>query len=274
MSDCQIVRLSKIDFTMNLELKKTIRALQSRFPYLMEIKAGMQKFVRKSLKTPFEKDFEIIERLNLCKNDLILDIGANRGQSIDAIRIYNKDVQIISFEPNQILSTRLMEGFASDKNLKINNFGLGDTLIKAPLFTPYYYGYMYDGLSSFNYNEAHDWINENTIAWFNPKKLEIKESNCEIKRLDDLNLEPSFIKIDVQGFEKNVLIGGAKTIKTHKPLIMFEINEDAEEYMNSIGWVKCVYENGALTTDVKNYHDNVFFYHPQAFDKLNYLFAI
>lgn len=257
---------------MNNGIEKTIRAIQSRFPYLMEMKFSAQKIVRKSLNLPFEKDFQIIASLNLNEKNQILDIGANRGQSIDAIRIYNKDVKIISFEPNQILAARLNNNFACDVNLKINNFGLGEKIIKSPLFTPYYYEYMYDGLSSFDYNEAHDWINQDTIAWFDPNKLEIKESICEIKRLDDLNLVPDFIKIDVQGFEKNVLIGGAKTIETHKPLIMFEINNDAEEYMKSIGWVECYYEKSGLTHQRNHYYDNVFFYHPQSIEKFKHLF--
>ncbi len=257
---------------MNNGVGKTIRAIQSRFPYLMEMKFSAQKIIRNSLKIPFEKDFQIIASLNLNEKSQILDIGANRGQSVDAIRIYNKDVKIISFEPNQILASRLKNNFAYDGNLQINNFGLGDKIIKSPLFTPYYYEYMYDGLSSFDYNKAHDWINQDTISWFNPNRLEIKESICEIKCLDNLNLAPDFIKIDVQGFEKNVLMGGAKTIETHHPLIMFEINHDAEEYMKSIGWVQCYYEKTGLTHQRKHYYDNVFFYHPQSSEKFKHLF--
>ena len=86
---------------MNNGVGKTIRAIQSRFPYLMEMKFSAQKIVRKTLKLPFEKDFQIIASLNLNENNQVLDIGANRGQSIDAIRIYNKDVKIISFEQKE-----------------------------------------------------------------------------------------------------------------------------------------------------------------------------
>ena len=41
--------------------------------------------------------------------------------------------------------------------------------------------------------------------------------------LDELNLTPDFIKIDTQGFEKNVLLGSIETIKKTKPVILAEV---------------------------------------------------
>jgi murein tripeptide amidase MpaA len=41
-------------------------------------------------------------------------------------------------------------------------------------------------------------------------------------RLDDLRLEPEFIKIDVQGLEYQVLVGGLDTIRKYRPVIMAE----------------------------------------------------
>lgn len=42
--------------------------------------------------------------------------------------------------------------------------------------------------------------------------------------LDSLKLSPDFLKIDVEGLEYDVLIGGKQTIQTHKPVIMVEEN--------------------------------------------------
>lgn len=253
---------------------KALRAFQSRFPFLLEAKYLAQKSLRKLLKKPFEPDFQILASLNTAnKTPVFLDIGGNRGQSIDAMRMFQSEAQIICFEPNKLLSARLMKDYANDNNLTVNDVGLGDEEVKSPLFTPYYCGFMYDGLSSFDFDEANNWINAETISWFDPKKLEIKESVCEIKRLDDFGFAPDFIKIDVQGFEKNVLIGAANTIEMHKPLIMFEINEAAEEYMRSIGWVQSCFENGKLNSDLERNGDNVFFYHPDAKEKFAHLLA-
>jgi hypothetical protein len=54
-----------------------------------------------------------------------------------------------------------------------------------------------------------------------------------------------YIKIDVEGFEKKVLLGAARTIERDSPLIVIEQNEivldgdhkySAKEYLESIGY--------------------------------------
>lgn len=43
-------------------------------------------------------------------------------------------------------------------------------------------------------------------------------------KIDNLGLSPTFMKIDVEGFEASVILGARNTIKTHKPVIMIEEN--------------------------------------------------
>ena len=56
----------------------------------------------------------------------------------------------------------------------------------------------------------------------NYKKVPIK-----MKKLDDIEIENKikFIKIDVEGHEKNVLQGGIETKKNNKPVLLVEIEE-------------------------------------------------
>jgi FkbM family methyltransferase len=54
--------------------------------------------------------------------------------------------------------------------------------------------------------------------WTNGKKFEV-----EVKRLDDFKFENvDFIKIDTEQYELQVVTGGIKTIKKHRPTIFFE----------------------------------------------------
>ena len=48
-----------------------------------------------------------------------------------------------------------------------------------------------------------------------------------MKRLDDIKIKNDigFIKIDVEGHEKNVIQGGLDTIKKNKPVLLIEIEE-------------------------------------------------
>lgn len=67
-----------------------------------------------------------------------------------------------------------------------------------------------------------------------------------VNRLDDFGLtEIDYIKVDVEGFEKKVLIGGAETIKKWRPLIIIEQNDvrladeeplAAKTYLESLGY--------------------------------------
>ena len=71
----------------------------------------------------------------------------------------------------------------------------------------------------------------------------MREISC--KRLDDLNLDPvGFIKIDVEGHEEAVLMGGATLLERDRPTALIEIEErhkagaiDAiTERMNGLGY--------------------------------------
>ncbi len=56
-----------------------------------------------------------------------------------------------------------------------------------------------------------------------------------------MNLEPSLIKIDVEGDEQKVLDGAKNTIEKHKPVIYIERNfepdsKSLDDYMISVGY--------------------------------------
>lgn len=48
------------------------------------------------------------------------------------------------------------------------------------------------------------------------------EGDIPMKTLDSFNLAPSFIKIDTEGYEYNILLGGEQTVKKYKPIIIVE----------------------------------------------------
>lgn len=50
----------------------------------------------------------------------------------------------------------------------------------------------------------------------------VDEIVCDVRTLDEFEIAPSFIKIDVQGFELEVLKGSSITISRHLPGILIE----------------------------------------------------
>lgn len=219
------------------QLYRVIRDVQSRFGFALNAKAQLQRTVRKIRKKPFEAEFHLLSKF-AANGRCILDIGANRGQSIDAIRMFHKDTEIHAFEPNGLLSKALSARYAKDPSLTVHNKGLGADTLEAQLYIPFYRNFMYDGLASFSKAEAEGWLNAETLWNFKPKLLTLEEELCSIVQLDMLALDPCFVKIDVQGFEKAVLKGGEKTLQSSEPVILLENNPEADQHLIDLGWTK------------------------------------
>lgn len=214
-----------------------IRAFQSRFPALADVKADAQRAWRRLRRSPFEADFEILSRLAIEPEQVLIDVGANRGQSIDAMRLYHPSAPIHAFEPAARLAEQLARQFSDDEALTLHRVGLADRPAERTLHTPVYRGYGYDGLASFNREEAAGWLNAETVANFDPDALEIHEAPCSLARLDDFDLAPAFIKLDVQGYERAALLGGEATLRTHEPVVLIENNAPADALLTQDwGW--------------------------------------
>lgn len=85
-----------------------------------------------------------------------------------------------------------------------------------------------------------------------------KSGDLKLISLDSLNLKDNIIlfKIDVEGFEKDVIDGALKTIKKYKPYIMIEIQEQNFDYINDklskIGYSVEKYDNENCLFYIKN----------------------
>ena len=102
---------------------------------------------------------------------------------------------------------------------------------------------MFDGLASFDREEAAGWLPENIYA-FEDNNLSLHTSICSIRRLDDLGLQPFFIKLDIQGFEYKALLGGVDTLRKHTPILLIEApSERVIEFLCNFGYRTYSFEN-------------------------------
>jgi hypothetical protein len=63
----------------------------------------------------------------------------------------------------------------------------------------------------------------------------LSDDAIDIRSLDDFELAKiDFIKIDVEGFETDVLLGAAQTIERCKPVILIEVFENSREKVNKL----------------------------------------
>ena len=251
-------------------MRRFVRAFQSYFPALLEAKAWAQRRYRLTCKRPFEPDFEVLEGFLVRPSEVLIDAGANRGQSIDAIKMFLPNIMLHAFEPNPLLAQRLVRQFSTSHALTLHQFGLGDMDTTGTLYVPFYRGFMYDGLASFDRNEASGWLSNETLAGFDPLHLKLRETTCSVRRLDDFGFSVAFLKLDVQGFERPLLEGGKATLEASKPLILMERSPDAEAYLTGLGWQHAAWSQNVLRRGSHG-HTNSIWFHPARPDRVAHL---
>ena len=164
------------------------------------------------------------------KPKYILDIGAHKGNYTDLFLHLNTNLKIILFEPNIYLYKKLLKKYKNNNNLKILNLGIGEKKTKKNFLINKNSDYV-SSLSRINSKSKYLLI-RNLILGSLSNKVEKKIIN--IQKLDNLNFlqnkKIDLIKIDVEGYEENV-IDGAKLILKNTKIILIEFHND-DMYVN------------------------------------------
>jgi len=164
-------------------------------------------------------------------NLVYVDVGCNTGMHLIAL----SDVIDIGygFEPWEFVREKAKNNLSINNisHIKIFNFGLSKSSGKLPFLLPNKSNL---GMGSFLFDKnKNDDINSITLPFKKGDDLFLKE-----------NIAPSVIKIDVEGFENNVLIGMKETMFIYKPAIIFEFNEPTRKKFNSINKIKDIFCDG------------------------------
>lgn len=161
-----------------------------------------------------KKTYENLIRSGRIKT--FFDIGANYGTH--SLLFLVNGVKAISFEPNSTLKKEF------DLYCSLNNVqGTTETLALGDK----------NGMVRLSF-QAHDTWNgsivDSTVEKFKGEQVQTLE--VPLTTLDDYiaktSLTPDLIKIDTEGNEINVLNGALKTLKTIRPMIIFETNKFSE----------------------------------------------
>lgn len=186
-----------------------------------------------------EKDVFQKERLDgalqFVKNwEVAVDVGANIGSW--SLAMSKKFKKVYAFELLSENYECLVENTKGFSNIICYNYGLGKEQKKVDII--------------------YDKNIPNTLAGVCADLN--KEGPYEIRTLDSFNLEGcDFLKIDVEGLESHVLMGGVETIKKYKPIIILEYKQrkaeqagtklqDIDEMIKKLNYVKL----GAQKNDI------------------------
>jgi FkbM family methyltransferase len=143
--------------------------------------------------------------------DVVLDVGANVGQFAETLRAKGYHRDIISFEPIPEVYKILAAKAAADDHWKVNNFALGAkperTTINVSDLSVY---------SSILPSTA-------AAADFDDAAVVTHTQMIEVRTLDDVFPSISgttLLKVDTQGYERQVLEGGRRVLPMLKGVLM------------------------------------------------------
>lgn len=228
------------------------------------VKPDVKARFNRLLGRPTEADFKALASFRSPPGTVAVDAGANRGETIASVRLFLPDIPIVAFEPNPLLVEHIKARHPNDPVLTLHPVGLSDAAGRFQLHVPYYKGVPFDGLASFRREEAANWLSTERLAGFDPRHQEIRTFDCEVSTLDTFAVVPAFVKIDVQGLEAAVIAGGAHTISRHKPVILMENNDPAQDsrQLAAMGYRHYAFDGGRMHADRWG-SLNTFYIHPQ-----------
>lgn len=174
------------------------------------------KLVNAALMAAYRRGFEIRrhpavrrQRMFAARGvDLVLDVGAATGLYGRELRQFGYTGRIVSFEPLATPYASLSEKADADPRWTARNHALGDEAGTATINVASNSA----SSSMLPMEEAH------TAA--EPSVTYVGTETIRVERLDDVAAEvvrpgdTTFLKIDTQGFERQVLAGGASTVET------------------------------------------------------------
>lgn len=136
---------------------------------------------------------------------LIVDVGANVGQFANAAKLFFPEARVVSFEPDPDTYADLQVNTHGLRDVNLHNIGLGD---REEVLT--FYRHKLSVMSSFS-AQADD------IARHRGSM------KLPVRRLDTVlnsNDRPDLLKIDVEGFERQVLQGAWETVTRSRYVLM------------------------------------------------------
>ena len=211
---------------VNYDFVKNFLRRRMRQPQIYALARRVMLVGQRVLHKPDEPDFVAFEALAKEKG-LVVDIGANGGQSAVAFSFLLPLFDIISFEPNPALWRDL--DFISrilGRRFSYRKIGLGPRADKMTLYVPQIDDLPITTRASLDRDAADAHCDRLTKEV--GRRPEINETTVDIVPFDSLNLDPEIVKIDVEGFERHVLEGMAATLERVKPILLLERNEHDE----------------------------------------------
>ena len=193
--------------------------------------------------------------------DTVVEIGGHIGYvSVYLSKLVGPEGRVYVLEPGENNLPYLRRNTAICPNVTVIEKGAADRDGRMPLYM--------ENLTGQNNSFVRDYEVLQGNARSADVRPEIVEKSVPVVTVDglvrSLSLQPSLVKIDVEGFESQVLRGMSMTLAEIKPALMIEVTrnpEDVFEMLKNHGYA-CFDRAGEIIEAAAKLQDNIFGVHP------------
>lgn len=212
----------------------------TRWPGLYERSRRPYAVGRYWLRRPHDDDYRVFGMFPH-RTGVFLDVGANAGMSALSFRIYNKSCPIVSVEPNPFHEADLRFVGRLARPFTYRLWAAGAREDELTLHVPVHRGVPITAEASLlreqveTSSSLRKRLGGGEVA--RTPGLEIVARTVPVRPLDRLGADPAFVKLDVQGFEHQALIGLTDTIARARPILLVERPEpDVDALLGEWGY--------------------------------------
>jgi FkbM family methyltransferase len=164
----------------------------------------------------------------------IFDVGANIGQSLSRYREYFPNCFITSFEPNPEIFSLLEKNWGEVSGITLNPIALANSVGHAS-----FYATRVSEVSSL-LEPTDRMMKLSSEHKYDYKMIDVPtltlDHYCQVNNINKIDI----LKLDVQGFELNVLRGAEILLQEGKVTMIYSEVTFAETYMNQTGFIDLV----------------------------------
>ena len=160
----------------------------------------------------------------------IVDIGAHKGEFLEKMLKIEKVNSFYAFEPQKNIFNELSEKFSKNKKVTLYNFAMDKEITNKKLKI----NRLSTTSSLAEINEKSLYLKIKNFLTFSKSNFEDEyeiQTNTVDKIFENISLQKALLKIDVEGFEMNVIEGSQMKLK-EIPFILLE-NQFGNHFKNN-----------------------------------------
>ena len=178
----------------------------------------------------FEEDFDILINFFQNKKINIIDVGASDGIATNFFLKKLIVKKIYCYEPHFYFLKKLEILKKKYNNIIIKKFGISNKNQKIKIYFPVFKLFSkYFPILTYTFYNKKDLTNQILVDFGKKSNLKIHDSYINLIKFKKLKEKIHLIKIDVNGFEYDIIKSMLPQIRRDKPLIVLENNKEIKK---------------------------------------------